>query len=162
MHKENACTRGEILSQLSLSYTPIATNADQWKWHWTGQWKWRQKWISTEQRLWRQKRVFAVLDNLDSGKHGIVVDLVIPCAAHINPSLLALLRPGCCPRYQHGQRIVAKGGQGGVSQQQGPPFTGAGGAGPLCFARHCQPGKAPSPLSARLYFEQLRTNICAG
>ena len=33
MHKENgACTRGEILSRLSLSYTSIVTNANQWKW----------------------------------------------------------------------------------------------------------------------------------
>ena len=33
MHKENgACTRGEILSRLSLSYKSMATNADQWKW----------------------------------------------------------------------------------------------------------------------------------
>ena len=33
MHKENgACTRGEFLSRLSLSYTSMATKADQLKW----------------------------------------------------------------------------------------------------------------------------------
>ena len=34
VHKENRTyTRAEILSWLSLSYTSMATNADQWKWH---------------------------------------------------------------------------------------------------------------------------------
>ena len=33
MHKENgACTRGEFSSRLSLTYTSMAANADQWKW----------------------------------------------------------------------------------------------------------------------------------
>ena len=32
MHQDGAGTWGEISSRLSLSYTPMATNADQWKW----------------------------------------------------------------------------------------------------------------------------------
>ena len=61
--KHKLCTRTgcEILSRLSLSYTTMASNADQWKCCQsrvsTDQRKWRQRRVSTDQRKWRQRRV---------------------------------------------------------------------------------------------------------
>ena len=64
MYKENgACTRGEISSRLSLIYTAMATNADQWKW--------RHRRTSAVSKMYHIVR-FRMIDNMKKTNHDVV------------------------------------------------------------------------------------------
>ena len=129
MHQDGAGTWGEISSRLSLSYTPMATNADQWKWRQirisADQWKWRQMRISAVSNLTRseiatmqslmQTKICLWLLNVLLQSFSKSTTTVVSCLVshfldlrhHLVEMRCGLMR-GTLPSY-HGDRPIRKG-----------------------------------------------------